>query len=199
LLAPELARALEQAEAGAPAPAGFEPLPARGDLDVALRAEVEGTLAGLLQVEDRLAAAWGREARPVFCLGDLPEASLALPEDEVLGPDGEGKRALRAVLLGRIPEAVRLERRKRGFPTPFARAACGAGRERAQALLADQRFAARGWWDVARCRALLDEARPLHDRALFALLAVETWARLYLDGDVHALPPRGASLVAPPR
>lgn len=197
-LAPLLAPGFRDALAGAAPPA---PAPARAPADglqVALRAEVEGTLAALLQVEDRIAAAHGLEARPVFCLGDLPAAALALPGDEVVGPDGEGKRALRTLLRGRIPEEVRTAREKRGFPTPFERAARGPGRERLQDLFADARFAARGWWDVAACRARLDEQRPVHDRGLFACVVLETWARLYLDGDVHRLPPRGAGLPRSP-
>lgn len=168
-------------------------------LRAVLGPEIEGTLPALLHVEDRLAAAFGLESRPVFCLGGLPQAALSLPPEEVVGPDGEGKRALRALLVGRIPEEVRLERAKRGFPTPFGRAARGAGRARAEALLADRRFRERGWWNVEASRALLDEERPLHDRALFALLSLETWARLYVDGDARALPPRGAAAVAASR
>lgn len=182
-----LAAASPATPLGPPGPAGEE------GLAVALRAEVEGTLPALLQVEDRLAAAHGLEARPVFCLGQLPGAALALPPEQVLGPDGEGKRALRALLRGRIPEPVRTAREKRGFPTPFERAARGAGRAWVADLLADARFAARGWWDVAACRSRLDEEHPVHDRGLFACVALETWARLYLDGDVHRLPPRGAA------
>jgi asparagine synthase (glutamine-hydrolysing) len=197
LLAPDFARTLRALWAADDARALAAPR--EHDLTTALRAELEGTLPALLQVEDRVAAAHGLEARPVFCLGGLPAAALALPADEVVGPDGEGKRALRTLLAGRVPEGVRLERTKRGFPTPFARAARGAGRARALAWIEDERFAARGWWDVAACRARLDDEAPLHDRALFALLAVECWARLYLDGDVHALPPRGEPLAVPTR
>lgn len=188
LLAPAFRAALGEPELACAGPAGEQ------GLALALRAEVEGTLAALLQVEDRLAGAHGLEARPVFCLGRLPGAALALPEEEVVGPDGEGKRALRTLLRGRIPEGVRTARAKRGFPTPFERAARGVGRERLEQLFGDERFAARGWWDVAACRARLDEQRPVHDRGLFACVVLETWARLYLDGDAHALPPRGAAL-----
>jgi len=164
-------------------------------LRAVLAPELEGTLPALLHVEDRLAAAHGLESRPVFCLGALPQAALSLPPEQVVGPDGEGKRALRCLLKGRLPEAVLRERVKRGFPTPFGRAARGAGRARAEALLGDRRFRERGWWNVEASRALLDEERPLHDRALFALLSLETWARLYVDGDAQALPPRGAAAV----
>jgi asparagine synthase (glutamine-hydrolysing) len=166
-------------------------------LDSVLEPERWITLPALLHVEDRVLMAHGLEGRPVFCLGDVPDAALALPEDEVIGPDGEGKVALRAVLAGRIPESVRTDRRKRGFPTPFGRAARGAGRESVEAILGDRRFRERGWWDVRACRALLDEDRPPHDRALFALLSWETWARLFVDGDAWRAPAPVAAPGAP--
>jgi asparagine synthase (glutamine-hydrolysing) len=157
-----------------------------GALERMLREEATGTLAALLHVEDRVTMAHGLEGRPVPCLGPVPETAAALPGDWLVGPDGEGKRALREALRGAIPESVRTDPRKRGFPTPFDRAARGAGRDLAESILADRRFAERGWWDVAACRALLAEERPVHDRALFALLSWETWARLFLDGDALA-------------
>ncbi len=156
-----------------------EPTPARA----LVRAEIATSLHMLLRVEDRVTMSLGLESRPVPCLGRLPAIAARLPEGDLVGPDGEGKRALRAALSGRIPEGVRTDRRKRGFPTPFHRAATGAGRDVAASLLADRRFRERGWWDVDRCRRLLDEERPGHDRALFTILSYELWARAFLDGD----------------
>lgn len=145
--------------------------------------ERNGTLRSLLHVEDRTLMAHGVEGRPVGCLGVLPRVSAALPEAWIVGPDGEGKRALRAALEGWIPESVRTETQKRGFPTPFARAARGAGRAHVEDWLAERRFRERGWWNVDAVRALLDEERPSYDRALFAVLCWEWWARWFLDGD----------------
>jgi asparagine synthase (glutamine-hydrolysing) len=145
--------------------------------------EVEGTLPMLLHVEDRITMAHGLEGRPVPCLGGVPRAAARLPASWLVGPDGETKRALRHVLRGRVPDAVRLDPVKRGFPTPFARAARGAGRAAVEGVLGDRRFVERGWWDVAACRRALDAPRPDHDRALYALLSWEFWARAYLDGD----------------
>lgn len=147
------------------------------------REEVEGTLAALLHVEDRVFMAHGVEARPVLCLGAVPRVAAGLGLDALIGPDGEGKRALRAALVGRIPEAVRTDPRKRGFPTPFARAARGAGRARVRAWVADPAFARRGWWDARAVGALLDAERPAHDRALYSLLLIEWWARHFLDAE----------------
>jgi asparagine synthetase B (glutamine-hydrolysing) len=165
-------RAPEGARAGAPSA-----------LRALVSAEERTTLAMLLTVEDRVTMALGLESRPVPCLGRVGDTAHRLPDDALVGPDGEGKRALREGLLGSIPEAVRVDARKRGFPTPFHRAATGAGRDLAEAILSDRRFRERGWWDVAACRRLLDEGRPAHDRALFAVLAHETWARRFLDGE----------------
>jgi asparagine synthase (glutamine-hydrolysing) len=145
--------------------------------------EATGTLPSLLHVEDRVLMAHGVEGRPVGCLGDLDRIARSLPEAWLVGPDGEGKRALRAALAGVIPESVRTDPRKRGFPTPFARAARGAGRERVEDWFGERRFRERGWWNVDACRRLLDEERPAHDRALFAVLSWEWWARWFLDGD----------------
>jgi asparagine synthase (glutamine-hydrolysing) len=148
-----------------------------------LTAEWTETLPALLHVEDRVLMAHSLEGRPVPCLGSVASVAGGLPLPWLVGPDGEGKRALREALKGAIPEEVRTDRRKRGFPTPFARAARGAGRDVAEQVLHDRRFVERGWWNVDACRRALDEDRPAHDRGLFAMLSWETWARLFLDGD----------------
>jgi asparagine synthase (glutamine-hydrolysing) len=153
-----------------------------------VRAEEATTLRTLLRVEDRVTMAVALESRPVPCLGAVPEVAARLPAEWLVGPDGEGKRALRAALHGAVPETVRTDPRKRGFPTPFDRAARGVGRAAAEALLDDPRTKARGWWDVPACRRLLADASPRegHDRALFAVLALETWARRFLDGEAFS-------------
>jgi len=161
-------------------PAGAEaPAPARALAD----AETRTALRMLLRVEDRITMSLGLESRPVPCLGRVPAVAARLTDGQLVGVDGEGKRTLRAALEGRIPEPVRLQREKKGFPTPFHRAATGAGRAAVLALLEDRRFKERGWWNVRACRALLDETRPAHDRAIFSVLMHETFARLFLDGD----------------
>lgn len=167
----------------------FGPASSAADLPPAralVHAEVATSLRMLLLVEDRVTMAQGLESRPTLSFGRVAAAAAALPEGWLVGVDGEGKRALRTALEGRVPEAVRLERKKRGFPTPFHRAATGAGRDVAADLLHDPRTAARGWWDVEACRMLLDARRPDHDRALFSVLLLETWARRFVDGEALA-------------
>lgn len=163
------------------------PPPARALAD----AEIATSLRMLLRVEDRITMSLGLESRPVACLGRVPSTAARLNEGALVGVDGEGKRSLRAALEGRIPNVVRQRHEKRGFPTPFHRAATGAGRAAALAILEDRRFRERGYWNVAACRRLLDEARPAHDRALFSVLLHETFARLFVDGDALRSVPAG--------
>jgi asparagine synthase (glutamine-hydrolysing) len=149
-------------------------------------AERDTTLRMLLKVEDRVTMDHALESRPVPCLGRVRAVAARLPPSDLVGPDGEGKVALRDALAGAVPDEVRAAPVKRGFPTPFARAVRGAGRAAAEEVISSRRFAERGWWDVAACRRLLDEERPPHDRAAFSVLCLETWARLFLDGEALA-------------
>lgn len=163
----------------------IEPMADGASADDQLRAclaRERKTLRMLLRVEDRMLMAHGIEGRPVPSMGRVALAAARLGVDELVGPDGEGKRVLRSILAGAIPETVRRDRQKRGFPTPFARAARGAGRAFVEDVLADRRFRERGWWDVDACRALLDEDVAAWDRSLFAVLSWELWARHHLDG-----------------
>lgn len=178
----EAARAAEVATWFGPG-SGTEDLPPARALAAA---EVKTSLRTLLAVDDRVTMALALEARPVLCLLRVPEVAARLPDGWLVGADGEGKRALRAALEGRVPDRVRGHKRKRAASVPFHRAATGAGRDRAAAVLLDRRFAERGWWDVDACRALLSTRRPDHDRALFTVLSLEIWARRFLDGEALA-------------
>jgi asparagine synthase (glutamine-hydrolysing) len=182
-LAPEFAAALPLDEGRARARSLAFPERSGDGLLALVRAERETTLRMLLKVEDRVTMDHALESRPVPCLGRVPSVAARLPPSDLVGPDGEGKTALREALKGAIPDSVRTAAVKRGFPTPFARAARGAGRDVAEDVLSSRSFRERGWWDVAACRALLDEDRPAHDRAAFSVLALEAWARLFLDGE----------------
>ena len=196
LLAPELRASLPEADPPAPSSGAG----ADDALERLVEDEVERTLPTLLHVEDRVLMANGLEGRPVLCLGDVPRAAARVPPEGLVGPDGEGKRALRLALAGRVPEAVRASRRKRGFPTPFPRAAAGPGRGLVRAVLEDRAFRERGWWDVAAVRRRLDAPVPFYDRSLYALLLFELWAGTFLDAgpERHGGPALRASGAASP-
>ena len=90
-------------------------------LGIALeRAVRQSPLPHYLRVEDRNSMAHSVESRVPFLDHRLVEQGMALPARWKMF-DGWNKRVLREAMRGRIPESVRLRRRKLGFPTSARR------------------------------------------------------------------------------
>ena len=77
-------------------------------------------LPALLRYEDRIAMAFGIEARVPLLDYRIVEYVFSLPASLKIH-DGWTKWVLREALKGRLPETVRLRRDKLGFPTPQTR------------------------------------------------------------------------------
>lgn len=87
----------------------------------ALRSELSGGgLESLLRHGDRNSMRWSVESRVPFLTTDLAEFVLSLPEEHLLGPDGETKRVLRRAMRGIVPDEVVSRRDKIGFEVPEA-------------------------------------------------------------------------------
>lgn len=131
--------------------------------------------------ENRIAMAWGLEARYPFLDDAVVQAVLPLPREYKVGwsPPAE-KRLLRRVAAGRLPRAL-AERPKGPVRVPLALFG-----ERwptlARDLLSPARVARRGLFDPAAVAALLDRAvdQPfVAGRQLFALVLVELWCEQF--------------------
>ena len=77
-------------------------------------------LPALLRYEDRIAMAFGIEARVPLLDYRIVEYAFSLPASMKIH-DGWTKWIFREALKGRLPEGVRLRRDKLGFPTPQTR------------------------------------------------------------------------------
>jgi asparagine synthase (glutamine-hydrolysing) len=77
-----------------------------------------GGLLGLLRYADRNSMRWSVESRFPFLTTDVAEFALSLPEQFLLGPNGETKRVFRAAMRGIVPDAILNRRDKVGFKTP---------------------------------------------------------------------------------
>jgi len=104
-----------------------------------------------------------------------------------------GKVLLKRLMRDRLPRRI-LNRPKKGFGVPVGDWFRGRLRTHLSDVLLSDRAAARGWFRPQAIRNLIDE----HDRRvrdhterLWALLFLEHWARLYLDGPVPLEPPGG--------
>lgn len=86
-----------------------------------LRSELSGGgLDSLLRHGDRNSMRWSVESRVPFLTTGLAEFVLRLPEEHLVGPDGETKRVLRRAMRGILPDEIASRRDKVGFEVPEA-------------------------------------------------------------------------------
>ena len=77
-----------------------------------------GQLQALLRHADRNSMRWSVESRVPFLTTNIAKLVSSLPEDMLLGPDGQTKRVLRESMEGVVPNRVLQRRDKIGFSVP---------------------------------------------------------------------------------
>ena len=112
-----------------------------------------------LEIEDRIDAAWGMEARHPLLDRRVVEFALTLPEEQRWRGEG-GRFVLRQALHGILPELVRTRRDKADFShsVPLMLRAMDS-----QALLQRPRIAELGWVNLDRLRAAHDDLLRRYD------------------------------------
>lgn len=151
----------------------------------------ELSTAGLpesLRSQDALGMAFSLESRLPFLDHRVVEFCFRLSLDQKIG-DGWTKRILRQATSGLLPDAVRLRRRKTGFPGEYGKwLGTAANVERIQTILLDSRCTGRG---IVSERRLRREFGTRVDRAAahlrsdaemsWRLVAQELWFRAFID------------------
>jgi len=137
----------------------------------------------LLLLTDKMSMAVSLECRVPLLDHELVELAARMPEDiKIRG--GELKHAMKAAVSGVLPKDI-LERKKRGFGTPMGAWLKGDLAPVLRALLSPRTVAARGFFRHEEIGALIraHEANRIDgtDR-LLALLNLEVWCRIFLDG-----------------
>lgn len=137
----------------------------------------------LLMLTDKMSMATSLECRVPLLDQELVELAASIPE-EVKIRGGRLKHALKKAVSGLLPRDI-LERKKRGFGTPMGAWLKQDLAPLVRGLLAEPVVKKRGLFHFAQVRELigLHEANRVDgtDR-LLALLNLEIWSRLYLDG-----------------
>ena len=137
----------------------------------------------LLMLTDKMSMAVSLECRVPLLDQDLVDLAASIPgEAKMRG--GELKYLMKQALAADLPQDI-LHRKKRGFGTPM-----GAWLKRELApvlheLLSPQAVRARAYFDAKAVSALVADHhanRSDGTDALLALLNLEVWSRLYLDG-----------------
>jgi asparagine synthase (glutamine-hydrolysing) len=177
-LVPDLAAELNES-IEAP-PAGRESFLGRALRDDLIRT----SLPKLLHYEDRNSMAHGLEARVPFLDHRLVEFCMRLP-GRLRIEAGTTKSPLRRAMRGRLPAMVSERIDKKGFPEPVGLWLKGSGHGWARELLLSERTRSRGIFRMERLERGLEEHRAGRSRTvpLYRALTLETWLRLFQDGE----------------
>ena len=167
-----------------------------GLLDRIGRAELRSYLLELLMKQDQMSMASSIESRVPFLDDRLVEHVVATPGDVKL-PGWKTKGLLREAVRDLLPAPI-LSRRKMGFPVPLGDWLRGRFAPVVDEFVLGPRAAARGYFDRAALRQLVEEHRSRrvsHADALWLLINFEIWQRIFMDGEAPAdvMHARGAS------
>ena len=164
--------------------AAFASASSDDELNRMFRADVMTQLPDdLLLLTDKMSMAVSLECRVPFLDHELVELAARMPQDvKIRG--GRLKHALKGALAGILPTEI-LERKKRGFGTPMGAWLKRDLKPMLATMLSASAVEARG---IFHKRAI-DDLVAAHEAGridgtdrLIALLNLEVWARMYLDG-----------------
>lgn len=131
---------------------------------------------------DKMSMAASVEARVPFLDHQVVEFVTGLPSTVKVRNLGT-KRLLKHVMRGQLPEAT-LRRRKHAFLVPVDAWLQGPLRGLVRDVLLDERVGRRGWFRPTRIRQMVanqEAGRGTSGQAVWNLLCLELWARIFLD------------------
>lgn len=166
-------------------------------LDRLLYADTKTYLHELLMKQDQMSMAASIESRVPFLDHPLVEFVARMPERMKLR-GMTTKWVLRQAMRGELPPEI-LSRKKMGFPVPVGAWFRGPYRHLVDEYVLGGRARERGLFDPAALRTLVARhaAGENHAERLWALVTLEMWQRIFLDGEVPAAElPAGRALLS---
>jgi asparagine synthase (glutamine-hydrolysing) len=157
---------------------------AKALLNRLLYADTKTYLHELLMKQDQMSMAASIESRVPFLDHPLVEFAAALPLRMKLRGMST-KYILRQAMKGLLPPEI-LSRKKMGFPVPVGAWFAGAFRHVVDEFVLSPRAAARGLFDMNAVSRMADahvRGDEKHDQRLWALVNLEIWQRIFLDGE----------------
>jgi asparagine synthase (glutamine-hydrolysing) len=166
----------------------FEVTGREDDLNRLLGVDAETQLPDdLLMLTDRMSMAVSLECRVPLLDHRLVELAASIPAAIKVG-NGKLKGLMKRSLSELLPQDI-LDRRKRGFGTPMGAWLKGELAPVLRRLLAPEVIRARGLFRLDAVGSLVNEHmanRIDGTDPLMALMNLEIWSRMYLDGRAHA-------------
>ena len=192
LLTPAMRESVGAIDPYATLRARYEGSDAGSVLNRLLDTDLSTYLHELLMKQDQMSMAASIESRVPFLDHPLVEFAATLPEHLKLR-GRTTKYVLRQAMRDWLPAPI-LSRRKMGFPVPVGSWFRGPWRGLVDDLVLGDRARARGLFDPTATRRLVGEHTAGRDHAerLWALVNVELWHRIFLDGE----PPAAIDLTA---
>jgi asparagine synthase (glutamine-hydrolysing) len=144
-----------------------------------------------LNYMDKAGMAYGVEVRVPFLDHDLVAFASQLPVN-MKWRGREGKYLLKKAMEPMLPREV-VYRPKTGFGAPLRRWIRNELREVVEDVLSPAAIGDRGLFDASGVRALIDADRAGRvdgAYAIFALMAVELWCRMFIDQPIIPTGPR---------
>jgi asparagine synthase (glutamine-hydrolysing) len=175
------------AVAGVDAYAAYHTAVARSDaptlLGTLLYADTKTYLHELLMKQDQMSMAASIESRVPFLDHPLVEFAARMPERMKLR-GMTTKWVLRAAMKDRLPAEI-LSRKKMGFPVPVGTWFRGSWQHLLREFVLSERALSRGLFAPDAVRRLVagHVAGENHTERLWALLTLEIWHRIFLDGE----------------
>ena len=152
-----------------------------------LYTDIKTYLVELLMKQDQMSMAASIESRVPFLDHVLVEFAATIPaEFSVQGLTG--KHILKAAVEDLLPKSI-VYRKKMGFPTPWACWLSGPQLDELETTLLGPRTTARGLFRREVIQRLFAEHRARrrdHGNRIWRLLNLETWMRVFLDGEMPA-------------
>lgn len=191
-LTPELRQSLTGFDPGAPMIQDFSH-PALGSLINKMTwVDQRHFLPALLQVEDRVSMAVSIESRVPLLDHRLVELLSKTPPT-VKFSGGELKVLLKRAMAHLVPREILDRKDKMGFPVPLNQWAAGPLKPFVRELLLGDKARQRGFFAHAAMAEALENPASF-DRDLWGLMAIELWARAYLDDGLRDRFPDEAAL-----
>jgi asparagine synthase (glutamine-hydrolysing) len=152
-----------------------------------LYTDIKTYLVELLMKQDQMSMAASIESRVPFLDHVLVEFTASIPGEYSI--EGlAGKHILKSAVEDLLPHAV-IYRKKMGFPTPWAYWLAGPQLDDLEKMLMEPRTRERKYFRPEVIQRLFAEHRAHHrdhGNRIWRLLNLETWMRVFLDGEVPA-------------
>ena len=153
-------------------------------VDRFLYLDIKTSLVELLMKQDQMSMATSIESRVPFLDHKLVEFSATVPSRSKIRRFA-GKHIVKKALEGLLPDSI-IYRKKMGFPVPWEQWLRESLLPAIESMLLEERALDRGWITAEGVRSIVAEHRSGRtnlSRQLWTLWGLETWARVFLDGE----------------